>query len=107
MLTERDISVITTASGTTVTMIQVICCGDMERVPRTASSLVVTSRSVSNHRKSIGYYTVCLFSKEIKHQSSVLVTILWGNPALTIGFPHKGPIIRKVCPCQDGNIFTN
>ena len=108
VLMERDISVITTASGT-VTMTQVICCGNLERMPRTASFLTVTSRGVSNHQKSTGHSRIyiCLFSKEIKHQSSVLVTTLWGIQHCQLDSAHKRPIIRKVCPCQDVNIFTN
>ena len=49
------------------------------------------------------YSTVCSDVDQWKHQSSALLTFVCcvGNSPVTGGFPHKGPVARKMYPFDD------
>ena len=47
------------------------------------------------------YSTVCTHWHQRKHQNSASLVLCEGNPPITGGFPHKGPVIRKVHPFHD------
>ena len=56
---------------------------------------------VSNHRR-LDCLLSRLFSRRSKKISKLRVTgICEGNPPVTGGFPHKGPVTRKMFPFDD------
>ena len=52
---------------------------------------------------TIVYSTVCSGADQRKHQTSASE----GNPQVTVGFPHKGPVMRKMFTFDDVITISN
>ena len=59
---------------------------------------------VSNHHPTIVYSTVWSDADQRKHQSSALLTFVWGIHRWPVNSPHKWPVTRKMFPFD--NVIT-
>ena len=50
---------------------------------------------------TIVYSTVYSGADHRKHQSSASLAFVWGIHRESVKFPHKGPVTRKMLPCDD------
>ena len=58
--------------------------------------VVMSHDSISNHCQS---YCLCNRLFGWKYESCALLT-LWGNPSVTVGFFHRGPVMQNLFPCH-------
>ena len=56
---------------------------------------------VSNHQPMFVYSTLCSGADQRKHQCSASLSFVRGIHRLSVNFPHKGPVTRKMFPFDD------
>ena len=53
---------------------------------------------VSNHRQLHCLFNSVVWLTERINQSYASLSLCKGNPRVSVGFPHKRPVMRKACP---------